>query len=469
LEGAPAGAPLHSWKLGALAAAALMAAALTSAPITVGGAWPVVAAWPGDGASSALRRAVATAEAPEPVAAFYRAHRYRPLWLAHGRLRPEADLVVALIANADADGLDPSAYAPEALRVALAAAQRGGSAALARADLALSTAYAAYVSDLHRPPRDAQMRFWDPALPSAQLTPRGVLEAALAAPDLASAVADATRMHPIYEQLRAELVTRRAARGANDPLEPAILANMARARALPADPGPRYILVDAAARRLWLYENGQAVDSMRVIVGTPRDPTPVMAGLMRHARFRPYWNLPVDLVRREIAPHVLREGPDYLDREDLEILSDWTPAARRVDPAEVDWNAVAAGDVLLRMRRLPGGQNILGQVKLMLPNPLGIYLHDTPNKAPFLTTHRTLSHGCIRLEDAHRLTRRLFGPIADNPPAGDDARVDLEQPVPVYIVYFTLASSPGGLERRPDIYHRDPPLIAELGAGAAPT
>jgi murein L,D-transpeptidase YcbB/YkuD len=208
---------------------------------------------------------------------------------------------------------------------------------------------------------------------------------------------------------------------------------------------------------------------MRVIVGTHNAQTPVMAGLIRYAKFRPYWNVPPDIVRDEIAPAVIREGASYLRRHDLEILSDWTPAARRVDPADVDWNAVAAGDVVLRMRRLPGPGNVLGQVKLMLPNPLGIYLHDTPNKAPFATANRTLSHGCIRLEDARRLTRELFGSVADNPPPGDDVRVDLREPVPVYVVYFTLAPTADGLERRRDIYDRDAPLLAELGAGAAPT
>jgi murein L,D-transpeptidase YcbB/YkuD len=118
------------------------------------------------------------------------------------------------------------------------------------------------------------------------------------------------------------------------------------------------------------------------------------------------------------------------------------------------------------VRRLPGEQNILGRVKLMLPNPLGIYLHDTPNKAPFGADRRALSHGCVRLEDAMRLTRRLLGPQADNPPPGPDARVDLARPVPVYITYFTLVAGPDGrLERRADLYGRDAKLIEALGFG----
>lgn len=404
--------------------------------------------------------------APPEVAAFYRAHRYRPLWVTHGRVRDDAEAVVAMIEAAPADGLDPTAYGARSLKTALANARSGNPRALARAELALSTAYAIYLSDLHRPPAGAQMEFRDPALPPSGITPRNALETLRAAGDPAQAMAAALRMHPIYEQLRAQLAARRAEfHGGPDPLEPLILANMARARALPADPGDQYVLVDAAAQRLWLYERGQPVDSMRVIVGTRDGQTPPMAGLMRYAKFRPYWNIPEDIVRDEIAPVVLRQGVGYLATKNLQILSGWSPNAQVVDPGKVDWKAVASGATPLRMRRLPGDMNVLGQVKLMLPNPLGIYLHDTPNKQPFGWPQRTLSHGCIRLEDAMRLTRRLIGPAADSPPPGDDVRVDLPRPVPVYVVYFTVAPGPGGLEQRPDIYVRDPPLIAALGAG----
>jgi murein L,D-transpeptidase YcbB/YkuD len=78
-----------------------------------------------------------------------------------------------------------------------------------------------------------------------------------------------------------------------------------------------------------------------------------------------------------------------------------------------------------------------------------------------------LSHGCIRLEDAPRLARRLIGPAAETPPAGDDARLDLPRPVPVYVVYFTLSPGEHGLERRRDIYARDAALIAAVTARLA--
>jgi murein L,D-transpeptidase YcbB/YkuD len=57
--------------------------------------------------------------------------------------------------------------------------------------------------------------------------------------------------------------------------------NLERARALPAQLGRRYVLVDTAAARLWMYEDGEAVDSMRVAVGKPSEPTPMMAAMIR--------------------------------------------------------------------------------------------------------------------------------------------------------------------------------------------
>ncbi|MBW8813900.1 MAG: L,D-transpeptidase family protein [Caulobacterales bacterium] len=384
------------------------------------------------------------------------------MWVSGRRLRPEAETAAALVAAADRDGLDRGAYDAGGLRRKLAAARSGNPAALAQAELALSTAVSDYLADLHRAPASAAPQFWDPAVPLPPITPAQALDALAGPGGLAAKLAALQRMHPIYAALRDALAADRAAHPGGSPRQDLILANMARARALPADPGRRYVLVDAAAQRLWLYEDGRPVDSMRVIVGRADNQTPTLTGLIRYADFRPYWNIPPDIVAKEIAPHVLREGPGYLARQDLEALSDWSPQARVLDPAEVDWSAVAAGAQELRMRRRPGATNILGQVKLMLPNTLGIYLHDTPDKSPFSRAQRTISHGCIRLEHAMRLTRALVGPAADNPPPGDDVRVDLPKPVPVYVLYLTLAPGPDGLEARRDVYGRDAPLIATL-------
>lgn len=237
--------------------------------------------------------------------------------------------------------------------------------------------------------------------------------------------------------------------------------NLARARLLPVDLD-RYILVDAAAARLWTYENGRVRDTMRVVVGRVTDPTPVMAGLIRYAAINPYWNIPPDLVPSRVAEGVLRDGPGFLRQRRFEILSDWSPDARPLDPGMVDWRAVLAGQQQLRVRQLPGPENAMGRMKFMFPNTLGVYLHDTPERDLLREAARQFSAGCVRVEDAPRLARWLFGRTVRVPPGGREENVDLPTPVPVYITYFTAAPDGDGIAFRPDVYNRD---AEELGGG----
>ena len=249
--------------------------------------------------------------------------------------------------------------------------------------------------------------------------------------------------------------------------EAQIRLNMERARILPVDPGRRYILVDAAGARLWLYENGRVRDTMKVIVGKPAQPTPMLAGLMHYAIVNPYWNIPPDLTRDKVAPEVLRKGVRYLKAMRYEVLSDWTDAARVVDPKTIDWASVAAGGQEVRVRQLPGKNNSMGKVKFVLPNDMGIYLHDTPDKALFEAADRHLSAGCVRVEDAQRLARWLYGKPLAAPSSAPEQRVELPEPVPVYITYLTAAPTAGGIVFRSDPYGRDRSSSVRYGSRGA--
>ena len=240
-----------------------------------------------------------------------------------------------------------------------------------------------------------------------------------------------------------------------------ILANIERARAIPARPGGRYILVDTASARLWMVEDGRLAGVMRVIVGKAAMPTPAMAGLVRYAVFNPYWNLPPDLIR-ERARKVLRRGPRALAAERLEVLSGWTAGARPLAPRQVNWRAVAAGRAFINLRQRPGAGNMMGRVKFMMPNDLGVYLHDTPLRHFFARDDRRVSSGCVRLEDAQRLARWLFRGRVPRPSGAAEQRVDLPEAVPVYIGYFTALPSRGGVVFLPDRYNRDRAWLARL-------
>jgi murein L,D-transpeptidase YcbB/YkuD len=400
------------------------------------------------------------------LAAFYAARAEAPLWTEGGRIAPESVQLIATLKAAVADGLDPAAYRVETLDALVRRASSRRPADLAQAELALSEALANWGDDLHRPRPAADMLYSDPQFRSPALGRRAVLETVARAPSLQAGLAEVGRMNPIYQRLRTAFAAEQARGGPNVAL---LRANLERARALPADLGRRYILVDVAAQRLWMYENGRPIDSMKVVVGKLTDPTPAIAALVRYAVFRPYWNVPPDLVAHSMAPKVLKQGLSYFHGQHLQALSDWTPQAVELDPASVDWTAVAAGSQQLRVRQLPGADNMMGQVKFMFPNELGVYLHDSPLRGLFTGEERLGSAGCVRLEDAPRLARWLLGDAvtsAGQAPGAPETRADLPQPTPVYLVYLTAAPTAAGLSLRRDIYRRDPGLIAQLAPGS---
>src|SRR5687768_13349480 len=263
---------------------------------------------------------------------------------------------------------------------------------------------------------------------------------------LTEAVLASRPAHGLGATAIADATTLRALNRGAAYYERIIEANLQRARALPAELGRRYVLVDTAAARLWMYEDGRPVDSMRVIVGRPGSQTPMLAAYVRHAVLNPYWNVPPDLVRSRIAPNALSIGPSYLRERGYEVLSGYEVDAEPVEPTTIDWAAVVAGRQEVRVRQRPGPGNMMGDVKFMLSDDLGIYLHDTPDRNLFAGEDRRQSSGCIRLEDPQRLGRWLFGRTLVAQTDRPELRVDLPQPVPVYVTYMTVETTPDGLE-----------------------
>lgn len=400
------------------------------------------------------------------VGAFYRGQNDRPLWVASGRLKPEARRILEMVSGAGADGLDPVDYGVSRLREAITAAERGAPADLARAELLLSQALTAYVRDLRRP-RTAGIVYVDADLRPRTVSARAVLDAIAAARSTGAGLAEATRMNPLYESLRRDYAAARRGGSLSADQEGRVRASLERLRALPADLGSRFVLVDAASAQLWMYEDGRAIDKMKVVVGRAGEPTPLMAARIRQLTLNPYWNVPPDLVRRTIAPAVLKHGIGYLRSAGYEALSDWSEGAQVLDPREVDWTAVAAGRTQLAVRQLPGPRNSMGRVKFMFPNEQGVYLHDTPNRDLFAEADRRRSAGCVRLEDAPRLARWLLGRTATATRDDPEQAVPLSERVPVYITYLTAMPGPNGLVFHDDQYRRDRQLLAQLGGGGS--
>ena len=202
--------------------------------------------------------------------------------------------------------------------------------------------------------------------------------------------------------------------------------------------GP-YVLVDASSARLYMMMDGRVQDSIKVIVGKPDTPTPVLKSVINYATVNPYWHVGADLTRTLIAQRVLKDGNAYLNQQGYEVVTAWGPEAQVISPDTVDWKAVAAGQTRVLIRQRPGPANSLGHYKFELPNGDGIYLHDTPKKELFASDARALSHGCVRLEDAQRLAHWLLG---KEPPAATvpEENVLLPRPVPIMISYLDSRS-----------------------------
>jgi murein L,D-transpeptidase YcbB/YkuD len=420
-------------------------------------------------ASPEIAEALRSAGGDRDVRAFYRARGYQPLWVRGSALGPAADQLLELIHTAPADGLDPGDYRPRALVSAVDRARDGSPKALARAEMLLTRTFVDYVRDVRRP-ADVGITYVDRELAPSRANEQAILQAAAAAPSLELYLQNIGWMHPIYGQLRKALVASYDAAHAGGgstqsrQREQMLVVNLERARALPTSNVGRYILVDAASARLWMYENGRVRDSMKVVVGKSSEQTPMMAANLRYALVNPYWNIPPDLARVR-AQEVLRQGPSYLKKMGYQVFSDWSDNARVVDPSQVDWQGVAAGRHELPLRQLPGSTNAMGKVKFMMPNELGIYLHDTPERELLRKTDRRFSSGCVRVEDAPRLANWLFGrplPLKSTKP---DQRVDLPQPVPVYITYLTAMPEGQTVVYRADVYNRDGAQLAQLGNG----
>ncbi|HEV2080704.1 MAG TPA: L,D-transpeptidase family protein [Allosphingosinicella sp.] len=414
---------------------------------------------------ASVQAALKDGKASQDIRAFYESRSYRPLWIRGSTLSPEADEFLRLVDTATYDGLNPRSYRTKALATALKKGRDGSPKALASVEMLLSQAFAAYVRDVSRP-RDVGMIYVDRQLAPTTPSARAILTAAASAPSMELYLRNIGWMHPVYGELRSTFAAAHRAGRLNGAQDQLLRLNMDRARALPPRVAGRHILVDAAAAKLYLYENGQVRDTMKVVVGKPDLQTPMMAGLIRYAMVNPYWNIPPDLVRDRIAPNVVSQGLGYLKAKRYDVLSDWSDDATIVSAAKIDWKAVAAGTVEVPVRQRPGNDNAMGKMKFMFPNEQGVYLHDTPDKELFAEADRGRSAGCVRVEDAQRLARWLFGkPIAAKGKKPEQ-RVDMPEPVPVYITYLTAAPDGPGVAFRKDVYNRDPGQLARLRTAA---
>ena len=250
-----------------------------------------------------------------------------------------------------------------------------------------------------------------------------------------------------------------------------VIANLERMRWVEQTKPEKYVLVNIPSARLWAVENGRTKLEMSVIVGSKKRETTSFKTEITGIRLNPNWTVPPTIKREDYLPK-LQEDPHYLTKRGIEMVSGYGSNARTVDPESIDWSGISWQEMNgIRMIQAPGRTNPLGRVRIIMPNPYNIYLHDTNNKTLFNRANRTLSSGCIRMAEPEKLVMFLMEgqknwdeqKMNDIFSSGRLQEVTISNPVPVYILYQTVwLDESGDVVFGPDVYGRDRDLIQIL-------
>jgi len=226
----------------------------------------------------------------------------------------------------------------------------------------------------------------------------------------------------------------------------------------------RHVIINIPDFNLYFEEEGKLIQKMKVIVGTPKNPTPIFSDMVEMIVLNPYWNIPKSIIQKEMIPKLMR-NPNAMARKGIEIHTGWGKDAQKISGGSVNWSKYRYSKTMpYRFAQVPGYKNALGKVKFLFPNKFSVYMHDTPTKPLFKKNKRAFSHGCIRLEKPRELLR-TFSTFNDNIDfdksqtilkGKKNAYLKLQEKVPIDVVYLTAwVDFEGKLQFRNDIYHYD--------------
>jgi murein L,D-transpeptidase YcbB/YkuD len=225
----------------------------------------------------------------------------------------------------------------------------------------------------------------------------------------------------------------------------------------------RYALVNLPDFGLKVFENGQAVLDMKVIVGRLDRKSPLMSDQIRFIVFSPKWDVPTSIAVKDKLPEI-KKDPSFIQRHGMKVYATGPTGIEEIEPEDVDWESVNGDNFSYHIVQAAGDENALGRVKFMFPNRHSVYLHDTPTKRLFEREARTYSSGCIRISDPIEFAKYLLKDKEE----WDDERitaamkrstplfVDLERYLPIHILYLTAwADENGDPVFRHDVYGFD--------------
>ena len=421
-----------------VAATPVATATMPAAPQPAPGSSPPPGSTSAVGADSVVAPEVAPPPAPvlEPI-------MHWPL--------ADAQALLTVIGGIGAEGLAPADYKPAALKAAIAAGE--GEALDAQA----SKAFAWLAEDLRdgRTPMDARVQ-WFAVDKDVDSNPTdAILARALESHDIAGTLAALDPTYPDYAVLKGALATTPRADTKTRAL---IRVNMDRWRWFTRDLGEYYLMTNVPEFQLRLVRRDKIVRTYKTIVGKPgKTATPQLAEQVQNVIFNPTWTVPQSIVVGEGMGAKYAKSPARAKRDGYAFSK--------------------AADGMITLVQQPGPKNSLGLVKIDMPNPHAIYLHDTPARGLFATPMRAYSHGCIRTERALELGMMLAMLKAGKTPeevtaisqTGKYTKVPLTSPMPVYVGYFTMANDiTGQLITWPDLYGRDTPVLASFAQPRQP-
>jgi murein L,D-transpeptidase YcbB/YkuD len=235
--------------------------------------------------------------------------------------------------------------------------------------------------------------------------------------------------------------------------------------------GQRYVVVNLPAAFAEAVENDKVVRRYRVIVGKTEKPSPTLTAEITSVNLNPTWTVPSSISKTEISAH-MRKDPGYLARMHMEVLDSHDAP---IDPHSVDWSGNRTPN--FTVRQSSGTFNALGAVKIDMPNPYSVYMHDTNQHNLFSDDYRFDSHGCSRVDNVRDLAAWL---LQEEMPKWNRAAIDaaiatgqredvtLPKKVPVAWIYLTAwMTGDQTIQFRNDIYDQDEQLLEATAEEAA--
>ncbi|UAK43082.1 L,D-transpeptidase family protein [Bacteroides nordii] len=263
-----------------------------------------------------------------------------------------------------------------------------------------------------------------------------------------------------------------------------LLINLERARwQYKSEKGSKYVIGNIAAFMLQAFnEEVDSILEMRICCGSVRNKTPLLYSKIYYMELNPYWNVPQNIIRKEIIPSYRRDTT-YFTRNRMKV---YDKNGNRVNPHDVKWAKYTAG-VPFTVKQDNKEGNSLGRIIFRFPNPYAVYLHDTPSRWAFNRSNRAVSHGCVRLERAldfaffllekpDELLEDRIRIAMDIAPKSDEGKklnrseayrelkhYSLKEAIPLFLDYQTMyLAADGKLSYCEDIYKYDDPLLEAL-------